>query len=268
MPEEIDKACSDGDLVKLKSIIEENNINIFNAYFLNAVKVAVYNNHPHIVQYIFEERLSKYSVHQWHANQAFNLDASFEKSAKRSVFSYALDTFRDLAQGICTKNHLATLKVFMDILDGFPRDNDFEVCMRDACREGHLDMVKYMLTLPGADNYIFYQKHYNKILSGTEPQANIVTQYFLASPELSKHVKPLKLLREAHQDDNSELIDYIIFEHNLPYSNKVKKEVCNLTYGSRNIPELFEKREKIIKFAQQLQEDLPLQEKAVPRLKI
>lgn len=268
IPDDFNRACYEGNLEEVKEVAKERKIQFDNYNIRYGLKAASKNNHAHVVKYIFNERRKGYHSEEYLMDRAQEENTTIEAIANNYIRSYVLDVFREVYNDICIKGNLEIFKLYMDILEKFPTNHDFEVCMQYACSKGHLEMVQYMLTVPGADDYIHQQKFYNKVLVPYTSDGNAVTQYFLETPALCEKVKVLKLLGKAYAGDNGALIDYIILEHDLAYSNKVRKVVSDMVSGVRNIPELFEIRENVIKFAETLENDLPKQEKPVSRIKI
>lgn len=243
------QACEDGNLDKIKILMTTLDMGV--SYYDNrhAIITASKNNQLSVLEFFIELFEIEYENKKNDPEKSSQLlyDSKI-RSFKEYFHGKMVDFFRDSMQEICTKGYLEVLKFYVNFIGNIPSINDFEKCARWCCEYGHLEMTKYLLNTPKAQYYINEKKHYNSILPTTNTQANETIKYFLDQPQYSEKIKLLKLLERAYEDDNSEIIEYIIFDKNMLYSKKVKQAVESWTAPNRkyDIPQLFKDREKYL----------------------
>jgi len=118
----------------------------------------------------------------------------------------------------------------------------------DACKDGELDKVKYLLTSPELKIHADIHDKLDSPLNLAVFANKIdVVKYLLTSDELKEHAN-------LHADgdnafviaayyDHSDIVNYLIFELNIEKTDAIKKELADTPTIEKRINKLFEIRD-------------------------
>ena len=258
------EACKTGNIKDINPEIFHD-IYRSNKYYVNqGLLLACNMGHKDVVAFIFKEIKVGFKNE---IDEVLEEETSEEKNTytQRRMFNYVVEVFRANIPDIC-KCSVDIVKLFTKELNGIPNTNDFGNCLKASSAAGNLSLIKHLISTPDHKAFIEQWKYYNNYLD-TKKEANEVIKYFIETPTLNEHIKPLQLFQSAYQNNNQELIEYFIFDCNMLYSKKTRKTVEYMTDGVCNVPKLFENRDKIL-LAESLQKNLEDKEVNSRKIKI
>jgi ankyrin repeat protein len=106
------------------------------------------------------------------------------------------------------------------IKDTYNNQDDLDLSLQSACGEGHLEVVRYLLTSPELENHADIHFRYDNPLNNAIFQEKIeIVKYLLTSPELEDkadiHANNDHMFITAAYYHRIEILRYLIFDLNL-----------------------------------------------------
>ena len=227
-------ACGSGNMDLVKYMLTSPELTQHSTEFYNCIEYASTNGHLEIVKYLLELP---------HLDRQEEINTALRESSSKGHFHIT--------------EYLLTAPKFTAYVDSHMEE---DIILRNACMHGNVDAVRFMLTsekltdknyeyideafkeaLPNHNDVVFFLLNSPEFQNQTKYKENNITvllqacensdidfiNTFLNTPELvsntNLHAKYDALFKKLYEKEDTELLNTLVFEHNLPLTQRIEK---------------------------------------------
>lgn len=224
-------SCRDGniqnvkkELLRLKLPVDDKVLSICFNYVFNYNHIDVLKE---LMNYLYVNYEKDPYRTQWNPKWSKEEQISFEK--KYFVDNYMKNIFKIFNNAICAKGYIGMIKYLEKNVSSILSSlYDYKISIASACNNNQLELVQYLIEQSESKINLKYIKQYGDFLYDSVSNGeNEIIYYFLKNKLLNKKINYTGLLTNAYYSKNMELVNYIIFDHNIAFSKVKKKIVSN-----------------------------------------